>query len=295
MKIFFHYILLAGITAFLLFNLTACAFRSVSRTKHISYTAGEPTSPLPQQHLNVFAARNSAALSEVLIFIHGGNWNSGKKSLYSFLGNRMARKGVVTVIIDYPLSPQANYNDMAIAAAKSVKWVKENIQHYGGNPDKIFVSGHSAGGQLAALITLQHAYFDSLGMVNPIKGAILIDAAGLDMYGYLKERQYEKGHTYLQTFTTNPNNWKAATPLYHLHQQMPPLLIYRGGDTYPSIIRSNEKFVNALNKFTPKANYHVLKGKKHIPMITQFFWTWNPLYDQMIDFMQRNDQQAIMH
>lgn len=225
------------------------------------------------------------------MFIHGGNWNSGKRSLYSFLGNRMARKGIVTVVIEYPLSPQATYNDMATTAAQSVKWVQENIREYGGDPDKIFVSGHSAGGHLAALIAIRNEYFDSLGIANPIQGAILIDAAGLDMYGYLKEQQREEGHTHLNTFTTNQENWKAASPLYHLHSDMPPLLIYRGGETYPSIIKSNEKFVKALKVYVPEPHYHIQEDKKHIPMITQFFWTWNPRYDGIIHFMETAAQQ----
>jgi pimeloyl-ACP methyl ester carboxylesterase len=94
----------------------------------------------------------------------------------------MARKGVLTVIIEYPLSPEAQYQQMATASAKAVQWVKENIKGFGGDPDRIFVSGHSAGGHLAALISIRPEYFDSLSLPNPIKGLILIDAAGLDMY-----------------------------------------------------------------------------------------------------------------
>jgi acetyl esterase/lipase len=160
----------------------------------------------------------------------------------------MARKNVLTVIIDYPKSPLANYDEMAMDAAKAVKWVKENIERYGGDPNAIFISGHSAGGHLSALITVSNEYFDKLGIVSPVKGIILIDAAGLDMYSYLEEENLKTGNTFLQTFTTNPATWKKASPLYHLHKGMPPMLIYRGGKTYPSIEASNEKFVAALKK-----------------------------------------------
>lgn len=270
-------------------NVNGCAFKGVVRSKNIVYleadVASKNSSQIAEQQLNVFALRKSKEPKEVLVFMHGGNWNAGKKSIYSYLGNRMARKGVVTVIIDYPLSPQANYNDMAAASAKAVQWVYKNIAAYGGNPDRIFVAGHSAGGHLATLIALQNSYFDSLNMANPIKGAILIDAAGLDMYGYLKEERVGADHTYMKTFTRDPAIWKAATPLYHLHQKMPPLLIYRGEKTYPSIIKSNEKFVKALKTYVPQPAYRVLKGKRHVPMITQFFWSWNPLYHEIIAFM----------
>jgi dipeptidyl aminopeptidase/acylaminoacyl peptidase len=241
---------------------------------------------LGAQALNIFTPGKKKELKNVLIFIHGGNWNSGNKSLYSYLGSRMARKNVITVIIDYPLSPKANYHQMATSAVTAVQWVQHNIDRYGGDPNRIFVSGHSAGGHLAALITLQKEYFNKLNIPNPIKGCILIDAAGLDMYGYLKEENKGEGHTYLQTFTSDPEEWKKASPIFHLHEEMQPFLIYRGEKTYPSIIKSTEKFVKVLSTLTPTPRYYVLKRKRHIPMITQFLWTWNPLYKEITDFMK---------
>ena len=66
---------------------------------------------------------------------------------------------------------------------------------------------------------------------------------------------------------------------------MLPFLIYRGEKTYPSIIKSTEKFVKALKVYEEKPNYAIVKGKKHIPMITQFLWTWNPRYREILEFM----------
>lgn len=271
-----------------LLHLSGCAFKSITRTKNITYLPADSSSKTGKQELNVFAPRRHSNLKDVFIFIHGGSWNSGKKSTYNFFGSRMARKDVVVVIIDYPLSSNAKYNEMAQASAKAVDWVKKNIKSYGGNPDKIFIGGHSAGGHLAALITVRNEYFDSLGITSPIKGAILIDAAGLDMYGYLQEEKFPADHTYFKTFTKNPIYWKQASPLYHLRRDMPPMLIYRGQNTYPSIQKSHEKFIKALKDYTSKPNYHILKRKKHVAMITQFFKPWNPRYDEIIEFMKEN-------
>lgn len=270
--------------AFML-TLSGCSFKRINRSKDIVYLQPEKASNEAEQQLNIFAPHTHKTPKDVLIFIHGGNWNSGKKSQYSIIGSHWAKKDIVYVIIDYPLSPAANYKDMAVASAKSVKWVKENISRYGGDPERIFISGHSAGGHLAALISIDNQYFKDLGMKNPIAGTILIDAAGLDMYGYLMEEKLAKDNTYFKTFSSDPKIWKEATPLYHLHPNMPPMLIYRGGKTYPSILASNEKFIKELEKYAPKTPYHVLEGKKHIPMITQFFNPWNNRYDEIIKFM----------
>jgi acetyl esterase/lipase len=267
-------------------STSGCVFRRVVRTKDLAYVKADAATRKAEQRLNIFAPRKPKELKNVLVFIHGGRWNSGDKDQYDFFGNRWARKGVVTVIIDYPLSPQASYNQMATSAAQAVQWVQQNIRQYGGDPNRIFVSGHSAGGHLASLISLRNEYFDSLQIKNPIKGTILIDAAGLDMYGYLQEQGFEDGHTYLKTFTANPQEWKKASPIFHLHENMPPMLIYRGGSTYSSIEKSTEKFVSALKNYVPRPRYQVQPGKGHIGMITQFFFTWNPRYDEILRFME---------
>ena len=137
------------------------------------------------------------------------------------------------------------------------------------------------------LIRITTISFNRVGITNPLKGIILIDAAGLDMYGYLKGEGFEPGNTYLNTFTNDPKIWKEASPLYFLHKEMPPMLIYRGSKTYPSIEVSNEKFVTALKAFVPNPDYKILAGKKHVPMIAQFFNTGNVRYKEIKAFMAR--------
>ena len=283
-KNIFSYLLALSVVIAL---FSGCAFKSIHRSKNITYLQPDAGQNIAAEKLNIFAPKKTAVLKEVLIFVYGGNWNSGRKGLYSFFGSRWARKDVLTVIVDYPKSPKANYDEMAIDVAKAVKWVKENISKYGGDPKKIFISGHSAGGHLAALVAIKKDYFDRVGINNPLKGIILIDAAGLDMYGYLRGEGFEPGNTYLNTFTNNEKQWKEASPIYFLHNDMPPMLIYRGSKTYPSIEESNEKFVTSLKAFVPNPNYKILAGKKHVPMITQFFNTGNDRYREMKAFMDK--------
>lgn len=272
-----------GLLVFLLIAslmLPGCVLRGVRHTRHIVY------SPiLGGQQLNVFAPRSTREKWPVLVFIHGGNWNAGKKELYNFLGNRLARKRILTVVIDYPLSPQVRYDGMARASAEAVVWTKHHIDAYGGDSTRIFVSGHSAGGHLAALIGMDNRYFDSLGVANPIKGLILIDAAGLDMHDYLAEQVPKGNREFLDVFTDRPDIWRQATPMTYLHRGMPPMLIFRGGKTYPSILASNEKFVKALRPYQPELVYVVQKPKHHVAMIAQFLYTYNPRYRDIQRFM----------
>lgn len=265
---------------------SSCSFKGVTRSKNITYMEEGFAGNLPEKKLNVFAPKKANGDQNVLLFIHGGSWDSGNKDIYDFFGNRLARKDVVAVVMDYPLSPDYQVHDMAKASAKAVQWIQENIRQYGGDPEKIFVSGHSAGGHLASLITIRDNYFDTLGIKNPIKGAILIDGAGLDMYGFLMQKDYAPGTSYLKAFTNDPLVWKDVSPMYHLNEEMPPLLIMMGGKTLPGIAKSTESFLEEYKKYVPEPNFQIQKGKKHVPMMAQFLYTPNKAYGWMLDFME---------
>ncbi len=265
--------------------LSSCSFKGVSRYRNITYVEEHLSGKLPKKELNVFAPKKSSGEQDVLIFIHGGSWNSGKKEIYNFLGNRFAKKGVVTVIIDYPLSPEYQVHDMALASAQAVKWTHQNISRFGGNPNQIFVSGHSAGGHLASLISLRNEYFDTLQYKNPVRGAVLIDAAGLDMKWFLEQMNYEPGTEYLVTFTDSPEVWKDTSPIYFLDEKDPPLLILMGEKTLPGIKVTTDRFLEKYKELVAEPDFHVQKGKKHKPMIVQFINPRNKVYDWILEFM----------
>ncbi|PWJ59537.1 acetyl esterase/lipase [Dyadobacter jejuensis] len=269
--------------------LSSCSIVTTRRNKNIVYQAA--TTKSPELKLDVYTDPFFKGPKPVWLFIHGGNWNSGRKEQYRLMGRNIAAKGMVAVIIDYTLSPAANYKQMAQEAARSVAWTQEHIAQYEGNPQQIYVSGHSAGGHLASLISIDDRYFDSLGMANPIKGTLLIDAAGLDMHGYLKNDPPKPGRTYANTFGLQERGWKDASPLYHLHRDMPPMILLMGGKTYPSIIAGTESFREGLEAFAPETPFVLQKSKKHIPMILQFFNPLNRQYRKLHHFISDTNQR----
>lgn len=263
-----------------------CAFKSVQRSKNISYVQANSNLGLPETQLNIFAPRKAENLP-VLIFFYGGSWKSGKKEMYSFLGNRLARRGIVAVITDYPLNPDFQVPAMEKAATQAVLWTAENIQAYGGNVDQIFVSGHSAGGHLGALVAVKGSNFERLGKENPLKGAVLIDPAGLDMYSYLVEKSEGEGKKYTNAFTTDPELWKQSSPIFFLEKGQIPMLILEGEETYPSIQAGRERFMKEVDSKELPIELRIYPKKKHIPMITQFFWTWSKGFDDVLEFIEK--------
>ena len=274
----FPFLILLLMTAFLSFN---CSSKKIT---DVSYLKSLEVSTTDNPKLNVFIPRKSnVEQAAVLIFIHGGNWNSGRKGTYDLLGRNFANKSIITVIPDYTLSPNASYDTMTEQIAKVIIWCKENIHKYGGDPNQIFVSGHSAGGHLGALAVMNPKY-----KIDPksISGIILNDAAGLDMNNYLEGNPPTEKDNYLATWTSNPEKWKEASPIYFLNKNTPPFLIYVGDKTYNSIKVANSRFVSALKPFQPNIT-PIRLNKKHVPMVLQYFKPWSNRFDETIEFIKK--------
>ena len=78
----------------------------------------------------------------VLIFVHGGSWNSGEKELYAPVAQKFVPHGMVVVIPDYTLHPKVTYRAQTDEMAATIAWTIENISQFGGDPERIIVSGH---------------------------------------------------------------------------------------------------------------------------------------------------------
>jgi acetyl esterase/lipase len=266
-----------------MFLLTSCASKKFKNISYLEPATTQKTSIEPT--LNVFQPRNKKFKNnKVLVFVHGGNWNSGDKKTYGFVGRNFAKKGITTVVVGYSLSPEVNYDQMTAQVAEAIQWTLNNIVKYDGNADQVFLTGHSAGGHLIALAATNPKY--NLAQ-NSIKGIILNDAAGLDMYSYLSKYPPTKQEDYLTTWTNDPEKWKEASPIYFLDENSPKFMVYLGTKTYQSIIDGTNSFVQKLAPFQGKIE-PILLPKKHVNMMTQYLFPWSNRYDEIIDFMKNN-------
>lgn len=262
--------------------------RPSRRTADVAYVPATDSAYSAERHLlDVYAPKKAGVRPyPVVVFIHGGNWNSGSKNLYSFVGRRLAKQGVVAVVINTRLSPAVRVPQMADDCARAVVWARRHIAEYGGDPARIFLMGHSSGGGLAALLATDDARFRRWGEAgNPVRGVILDDAAGLDMYDYLKKKNYPLDNQYMVAFGPDPTSWRQVSARYHLTPQTPPFLLFVGGETYSSISSSNTEFRQTLLNLGHTPYYQVQPGKKHIPMVLQLYWQRNIIYQQLLPFV----------
>ena len=263
-----------------IFLLSSCATKKFKDVDFIQ----RPNSGISKTpKLNVFIPRKMAPQKmPILLFIHGGNWNTGNKNTYSWLGRNFAKREIITMIPDYTLSPNTDYDGMAREVAAAIKWAKAHAADYNGDPNRIFITGHSAGGHLAALAVMNPKYGISK---DAIAGIILNDAAGLDMKHYLENKPPTENQDYLKTWSNDSEKWRDASPIYFLDKDTPPFMIYVGSNTYNSIKVANERFVAALKPFQPEVT-PIFINKSHIPMVLQYFWPSSNRFDETVIFMK---------
>lgn len=127
----------------------------------------------PEQQLDIYSpTKINCSQCPVLIFFHGGAWHTGEKEEYKFLGEAYASEGFIVVIPDYRLYPEVRFPIFIEDAAKSVRWVRENIQKHGGNPDNINLMGHSSGAHITMMLAFDQRYLlDENVALNSIQSA----------------------------------------------------------------------------------------------------------------------------
>ncbi len=122
----------------------------------------------PRDRLDIYTPSGAAGSAPVVVFFYGGSWNMGSRSDYKFVGEALASRGIVAVIADYRLYPQVRYPAFLEDSAAAVAWTARQVQRYGGDPKRLFVMGHSAGGYNAAMVALDARWLAKSGQTPAI-------------------------------------------------------------------------------------------------------------------------------
>jgi acetyl esterase/lipase len=163
---------------------------------------------------------DGAVAAPVVVFFYGGAWRSGNKRLYRYVAKALARRGYVAVVPDYRIYPEVRYPEFLDDGARVVRWVRDNIGSFGGDPEKIFLKGHSAGAHIAAMLSIDRRWLAKVGL-NPGRDiAGLIGISG--PYDYLPLRD----ETLKLIFggADRPD----TQPIFHVAPGAPPSLLMTG-------------------------------------------------------------------
>jgi arylformamidase len=131
--------------------------------------------------LDVYAPTDAKGLP-VVFWIHGGGWQAGDKSEVELKPASFSRAGFLFVSTNYRLLPHVEMGDIVRDVAASIGWVHKHIAHHGGDPNRLLVMGHSAGGQLAALLCTDDRYLKAEAVpLAVVKGCVSVDADTFDI------------------------------------------------------------------------------------------------------------------
>ncbi len=145
----------------------------VSRTGY-HVLANRSYGPLPRQRLDLYVPDGSLSSAPVLLFFYGGSWQSGSKAIYRAFGEAFASRGIVTAVADYRLYPQVKYPTFIEDGALAVKFLCAGAAELdGADAARIFVSGHSAGAYIAAMLAVNETYLKAVDLTpSAIRGVI---------------------------------------------------------------------------------------------------------------------------
>ncbi len=124
------------------------------------------------QSLDVWRGRGNLAPAPVIIFYYGGGWAKGSRDDYGFAARAYASKGFLVVVPDYRKVPEVHFPAFIQDAADAVKWTRDNIAKYGGDPERIAIAGHSAGAHSVAMLALDPRWLAAVGAPGAVKAAV---------------------------------------------------------------------------------------------------------------------------
>jgi len=238
-----------------------------------------------RQMLDVYAPTAGKNLP-VVVWIHGGGWQTGDKKDMRQKPQAFADKGFVFVSINYRLLPDVTIKQMAGDVAKAIRWVHDHARDYGGDPDTMIVMGHSAGAQLAALVCTDGRYLKAEGLpLSVIKGCVPVDGDTYDVVMQIKTVAEKRAAGYRIKFGDEKMQ-KELSPVTHVAKgkNIPPFLILHVAD-HPETKAQSQRLVKALQEAGVPAKAYPAEGKNHTTINNDLGVAGDRPTQEMFDFL----------
>ena len=210
-----------------------------------------------RQVLDVYSPRDAKGLP-VVFWIHGGGWQTGDKTSIQIKPQAFMDKGFVFVSTNYRLLPEVDMATIVRDIAKSIHWVHDHIAAHGGDPQRLFVMGHSAGAQLAALVCIDDRYLKAEGLsLAIIQGCVPVDGDTYDVPAIIETAETRRrvhglpqakyGHR--EKFGNDPAKHRDFYAVTHVAKDkgIPAFLILHVAD-HPDTSAQAQRLTNALQE-----------------------------------------------
>lgn len=210
----------------------------------------------PRQRIDVYVPEAPDPTRSVVVFFYGGSWQGGRREDYRFVGEALASEGFVAVIPDYRVYPEVVYPAFLEDAAAAVRWVRDHVAEYGGNPSRLFLAGHSAGAYNAAMLAIDARWLAKEGMdpARDLRGWIGISGP----YDFLPLQSQRLKVIF------GPEEQRADTqPVTHVTPDAPPALLLTGTADTAVLPRNTERLAAKLSELNVPADTIRYPGAGH--------------------------------
>jgi len=244
----------------LLLLATSAVVAEPKVSRNLAYTATNSA----RQTLDIYSPSEGKS-HPIVVWIHGGAWRFGDKRGVQQKPQAFVDKGYVFVSTNYRFVPDANMGEIAGDIAKAIKWVHDHAKEHGGDPNSIFVAGHSAGAHLAALVCTDESYLKAEGLsLSDITGCFPVDTAMYDAAKQIKDRGPRRSRLYRSAFGNAEESQTKYSPITHIAKDkgIPPFLILHVASR-PDSTAQSKAFAKALQASGVEAKTVAGEGKTH--------------------------------
>ena len=232
----------------------------------------------PRQRLDVYQP-NVSRNGIVVVFFYGGGWNRGERAHYRFAAQALTRQGATVVIADYRLHPEVVYPAFIEDAAAAVAWTHRNIARYGGDPQKIYLVGHSAGAHIVTLLALDTQFLATQELSTKMLVGVVGLATPADFATTL-------GAQYRPAFVDQAK-LDLAQPVRYARGDAPPMLLQHGADDTVVLPRNSLVLADKIKAAGGQAHAIIYPDTGHsgILLIFSEILGRSPILDDTLDFL----------
>ncbi len=272
--------LFAAIASVFVSGCTQIAFGVANINVDSAAIASVQYDPEHALSLDVYRPENARGKVAVVVFFYGGSWKWGTRQDYRFVGQSLAKAGVLVLMPDYRKAPQVAFPAFVEDGARAVAWAKQHAAEYGGDPSRIFVAGHSAGAHIAAMLGTDGRFLRAVGM-QPRDLAGVVGLAG--PYDFLPITDPT-----LKPVFGSESQWPLSQPVNFVDGDESPFLLLQGTADKVVWPRNAQRLATKLRALHEPVEVRMVDGAGHFGLLVGLLRDASPVRRDVLRYIGSN-------